>query len=183
MFTGKQITVTVDGTQIAVLTVSNPPLGYMDDTTEKELIQAISNIHANPAISVVIITGGQPDVFIRHYDTLLLEARARQMIARGLTFDTRRPVPEVGIHRIMREIEQSPCTYLAAINGTTLGGGYELALACDLRIAQAGEYKIGLPEVNLGLLPGAGGTQRLTRMIGTAKALELMLHGRHADTS
>ncbi len=177
MYNGSQVTVTVSGAHVALLTITNPPHGFMDDHTEKELVQAIDIIHREADISVAVITGGMPDVFIRHYDTLVLEARARQMRARGLKFDVRRPVPEVGIHRALREIQESDCTYIAAINGTAMGGGYELALACDLRVAQAGDYQIGLPEVNIGLIPGAGGTQRLVRLVGVAKALELMLMG------
>lgn len=177
MYTGKQVTVTVQTPVIAVLTVSNPPHGFMDDVTEAELLGAIAAIHENVDISVVIVTGGQPGVFIRHYDTLVLEARARQMRARHLQFDIARPVPEAGIHRALGEIEQSPNTWIAAINGTAMGGGYELALACDLRLAEEGDYPIGLPEVNIGLLPGAGGTQRLVRLIGVARTLELLLVG------
>lgn len=177
MFQATQVSVEKIDAGIAILTISNPPLGFMDDTTEKELVAALDRIEEDAQVSVVILTGGQEGVFIRHYDTLVLETRARQMAAKGLRFDVTRPVPEAGIHRVLRQIEQSRCTYLAAINGIAMGGGFELALACDLRIAQSGEYSIGLPEVNLGLLPGAGGTQRLTRLIGQAKALELMLMG------
>ena len=177
MYQGKQVSVTDRESGIALLKVSNPPDGYMDDATEKELVEALDLIHERADITVVVISGGLPGVFIRHYDTLVLEARARQMAARGLRFDPAHPVPEVSIHRVLREIEQSSCTYIAAINGTAMGAGYELALACDLRLAQAGRYRIGLPEVNLGLVPGVGGTQRLTRLIGQARALELMLMG------
>jgi enoyl-CoA hydratase len=75
-------------------------------------------------------------------------------------------------------IEASDRIFVAAINGTCMGGGYELALACDLRYAQAGGYRIGLPEVNIGLLPGAGGTQKLHRLMGAAAATEALLLGR-----
>ncbi|CDF37612.1 Enoyl-CoA hydratase/isomerase [Chondrus crispus] len=177
MTQASQITIEKIDSSIAILSISNPPYGFMDDTTEKELVLALDSLDADKNVSVVVLTGGQPDVFIRHYDTLVLEARGRQMAARGLKFDLKRPVPEVGIHRVLRQIENSSSTFIAAINGEAMGGGFELALACDLRIAQAGEYSIGLPEVNLGLLPGAGGTQRLTRLVGKAKALELMLMG------
>jgi enoyl-CoA hydratase len=68
--------------------------------------------------------------------------------------------------------------FIAAINGSAMGGGFELALACDIRIVKDGPYDLGLPEVNLGILPGAGGTQRLAGLVGKAKALDLMLLGR-----
>ena len=78
-------------------------------------------------------------------------------------------------HEILRKIENTPKVFVAAIHGHTLGGGLEIALACDFRFAADGEYRIGLPEVTLGLLPGNGGTQRLSRLVGRSKALDMML--------
>ena len=76
---------------------------------------------------------------------------------------------------ILLKIERTPKVFVAAINGHALGGGLEIALACDFRFAAEGEYRIGLPEVTLGLLPGNGGTQRLTRLIGRTRALDMMI--------
>jgi enoyl-CoA hydratase len=76
---------------------------------------------------------------------------------------------------ILLKIERTPKVFVAAISGHALGGGLEIALACDLRFAAEGEYRIGLPEVTLGLLPGNGGTQRLTRLIGRTRALDMMI--------
>jgi enoyl-CoA hydratase/carnithine racemase len=80
-------------------------------------------------------------------------------------------------HEILSKIAHTSKVFLAAINGHCLGGGLEIALACDLRIADEGDYRIGLPESSLGLLPGNGGTQRLARLIGRNRALGLMLSG------
>jgi len=77
-------------------------------------------------------------------------------------------------HEAFRKMETSPLVFIAAISGHCLGGGFELALACDMRFAAEGSYQIGLPEVNLGLFPGSGGTQRLPRRIGLAKAIDFI---------
>ena len=178
MLDGKRLTLTTTDAQIALLRFHNPPQGYMDGATEAELESALDAIDAQAGLRVVVLTGTQDGVFIRHYDVGVLEERARKMQARGLTFSTERPVPESPIHRCLNRIETSDKIFIAALNGTAMGGGYELALACDLRIAQAGDYRIGLPESNIGLLPGAGGTQRLPALVGRGKALEYLLLGR-----
>src|SRR5271170_457834 len=77
----------------------------------------------------------------------------------------------------LSRLEQTPKLVIAALNGHTVGGGLEIALACDLRVARKGAYHIGLPEVALGVLPGTGGTQRLSRTVGKAKAIELIVEG------
>jgi enoyl-CoA hydratase/carnithine racemase len=163
---------------VATLLFSNPPDGYMDDGTEAALAVALDEVEGDAAIRAIVLTGADPGVFIRHFDVRVLEQRARKMAARGMRFAVERPVPETSLLASFRRIEDSPKPYLCALNGTAMGGGFELALCCDLRIAQDGPYDLGLPEVNLGLLPGAGGTQRLPRLVGTARALEIALLGR-----
>ena len=167
--------------QGAVLQVQlfNPPLGCMDAQTETELLALLDRVDATPAWRVVLFTGRDAGVFVRHYDVGVLEQRGRDMAARGLRFVLDRPVPEAPLHRALARIEASDRIFIAAINGTCMGGGYELALACDLRYAQAGRYRIGLPEVNIGLLPGAGGTQKLQRVMGAARALGDAAAGPH----
>jgi enoyl-CoA hydratase len=163
---------------VATLRFANPPQGFMDDGTERSLAAALDAVEGDAGIRAIVLAGAQDGVFIRHFDVRVLEARARKMTARGLQFSTERPVPETSLLASFRRIEESAKPYLCAVNGTAMGGGFELALCCDLRIALDGPFALGLPEINLGLLPGAGGTQRLPRLVGTARALEIALLGR-----
>jgi len=167
----------VDGA-VAIVRFSNPPDGYMDDDTSVGLLDALDRIESDDAIRVAVLTGADDGVFIRHFDVRVLEERGRALAARGLTFTEDRPVPPSPLHDALRRMERCPKPLIAALNGVTMGGGFEIALGCDIRLAEAGAYQIGLPEANIGLLPGAGGTQRLPRLIGEARALEFMLTGR-----
>ena len=162
---------------IAQIVVSNPDEGYMDHAMEAALLHAVEQVDADPDLRVCVLSSGTPGAFIRHYDLKALAPRARSMRDRGMQFAMDRPVREGVIHRALRQIGESRVIYIAALNGTAMGGGFELALACDLRVVQDGPYKFGLPEVNLGLLPGAGGTQRLPFLIGGAKAMQMTLTG------
>jgi enoyl-CoA hydratase/carnithine racemase len=156
---------------IAVLRLSNPPHGFMDEAMEAELAQALDLIEAWPEGRVVVVTGAESGMFVRHYDVAILHQRAQAMLARGKAFSLERPVPQGGIHRCIERIDASPLVFIAAINGVAMGGGFELALGCDIRLAQSGDYQLGLPELNLGLLPGAGGTQAMAALLGTGPAL------------
>jgi enoyl-CoA hydratase len=148
---------------------------------ERELLQVLDLLHDGvswPDGRVVILTGRDPGVFVRHYDVAVLHQRAQAMATRGKAFSIERPVPQGGVHRCIDRIEASSLIFIAAINGVAMGGGFELALACDLRVVQDGPYELGLPELNLGLLPGAGGTQALARLLGVSATLQLLLTAR-----
>ena len=132
----------------------------------------------DPAVRAVVITGGLPGVFVRHYSVHELGALSAQLRAQGVRVDTASTIPERALDLVFRRIETMNKPVIAAINGTAMGGGFELTLACDIRIAEDGPYSLGLPEVNIGILPGAGGTQKLSRLVGVARALEMTLRGR-----
>ena len=147
----------------------------MDEAMESELTQALDTLEAWKDGRVVVITGAEPGMFVRHYDVAILQKRSQAMIERGKTFSMERPVPKSVIHHCIERIENSPLIFIAALNGTAMGGGFELALGCDIRLAQNGDHQLGLPELNLGLLPGAGGTQAMASLIGTGPALFSLL--------
>jgi enoyl-CoA hydratase/carnithine racemase len=172
-----QISIDRDG-PVLIATIANPPDGFMDEETETELAALLDTVEMDESIRAVVLTGGLPGVFIRHYDVRVLAERGQAMAERGMTFDLARPVPERPYHAVLRRIETVGTPFVAALNGIAMGGGFELTLACDFRLAAAGDYRLGLPEINIGLLPGAGGTQRLARLIGEGKTLELILAGR-----
>jgi len=161
---------------VAVLRFVNPPTGLLTGAMAVELDARIGQFADDPAVRAVILTGGQPDVFIRHFDVVELAQAAEQVRAAPPPADAE--WHSSLFHRMTRRLEQMSKPTIAAINGACMGVGYELALACDVRIAGRGEYPIGLPEVNLGICPGGGGTVRLTRLLGVSRALELLYAGR-----
>ena len=162
---------------VARIVFSNPDDGFMDKPMETEFAAAVARVDADDDVRVCVLSGSEPGTFIRHYDLKVLAPQARSMAERGMTFSMDRPVREGPIHTALRTIEEGRKIYIAALNGTAMGGGFEVAIACDLRIVQAGDHAFGLPEINLGILPGAGGTQRLPHLVGQSRALWMALTG------
>lgn len=161
----------------ALLTISNPPLGFMNQQTALDLDAALGQIAGDEGVRVVVITGGVPGVFVRHYDVGEIAAVTQAARAGQIAVPDPDPLPSFPVHAALDRIDRLPQPTIAAINGHCMGGGFELALCCDIRIAEDGDYRIGLPETNVGIFPGAGGTQRLPRLIGEARALEFILRG------
>ncbi len=159
-----------------VCTITNPPQNFLNASIVAELTQLADSVAEDEAMRALVLTSSVPGIFITHYDVSELSgtadaARERESFGAGELH---------GMHRLLLKLGQLRVPVIAAINGTAMGGGCELALACDFRyMARGGQ--IGLPEVRVGILPGAGGTQRMTRLLGAAKALELMLLGNTLD--
>src|ERR1700694_1927731 len=159
----------VDG--IAVVTLGSAKRIYFDAEMGDVLTEALEGLAGDPGVGVVIITGGAPGYFNRHCDIPSLIKIAESLRASGRQWPESATYHGGFFDKAMALCESMSKPVIAAISGTCLAGGFEFALSCDLRIAEDGDYLIGLPEVNLGLLPGAGGTQKLPRTIGTAAAL------------
>jgi enoyl-CoA hydratase/carnithine racemase len=153
---------------IGTITLDRPPANSYDLDYVNELGEAVQQAAADDAVHVVIVRSASERFFCAGADIKAFQAgpheRNIEMIERS--------------HRTLASFAQIPKVFLAEIGGHALGGGLEIALACDLRFAAEGEYRLGTPEVTLGLLPGNGGTQRLPRLIGRSKALDLMITGR-----
>ncbi len=160
--------------QIATLTMSSPPVNALSEAWIAGLSREISGLEARSDWKVLHLRSDQK-AFGAGAD--LKEMRARFEAADG---PDRTYAYVASIQRLYARIELLPQVTLAEIGGAALGGGFELALACDLRIAAA-EAKLGLPEVKLGLIPGAGGTQRLTRLVGRGLANRLILGAEAVD--
>ncbi len=160
---------------VARIAMYNPPDGYMNSATIRELSAAMDSVESDPLVRAIVFTGARPDLFMLHYDIaeILVTARALQGSRAGIP-DAR----DMPFHGLFNRIEACAKPTIAAINGTCIGGGLEFALCCDLRLAASGHYQIGLPEIRVGIFPGGGGTQRLARTIGPAAALDCILRAR-----
>lgn len=172
----QQLTVERDG-PVAIVRFENPPRGYMNATTLADLEEVTLALDADNSVRVVIWTGAMHDVFIRHYDTDELAAMGRALQGKGKSFGAERLLPERNLDIIFNRLGASPKPQIAAINGACMGGGLEFALACDMRFAATGNYRMGQIEIDLAILPGGGGVVRTARMIGAARAMELCLLG------
>ena len=163
----------IDHGGIRRITVDRPDkLNALNAATLDALLVAFEQAAEDPAVRVVVLTGAGPKAFVAGAD--IAEMAALRPVE-GRDFSLRG-------QRLMRRIETLPKPVIAMVNGFALGGGLELAMACHLRIA-ADSAKVGQPEINLGLIPGFGGTQRLLRLAGRAATLELCLLGAPVDAA
>jgi 3-hydroxyacyl-CoA dehydrogenase len=145
--------------EIAIVTVDNPPVNALKHEVRAGLTEALRQTRLDAAVKAVVIA-----------------CAGRTFFAGADITEFGKPPQAPGLGEVLGAIETMPMPVVAALHGTALGGGFELALACHFRVAIAGA-RVGLPEVKLGLLPGAGGTQRLPRLIGPEKALKMIVTG------
>jgi enoyl-CoA hydratase/carnithine racemase len=156
---------------VATITLDNPPANSYDIELMRDLADAIAQADGDADVRVAVLRSGSEKFFSAGAD-----------VKRFLANDADANVEMVHLaHEALASIARSGTLFVAWIAGHALGGGLEMALACDLRYAAEGSYRLGTPEVTLGLLPGNGGTQRLPRLIGTGPALDLLLTGRQVD--
>ena len=154
---------------VAVVTVSRPEaLNALNTQTNEELLAVVRELSADGSVRAVVLTGAGDKSFVAGADIAEMKDFSAEQ---GRVFGA------LG-QAVMSGIEAAPQPWIAAVNGFALGGGCELALACDIRIA-AENAKFGQPEINLGITPGFGGTQRLPRAVGDGWAKYLVLSGRH----
>ena len=153
---------------LAVVSIDNPPMNVLSQSVANELLQAYRALENDSEVTVIVLTGQGDRAFMAGAN---IKEFPDALGHPGVAFQMAQK-----FHELMNTIDFFAKPTIAALNGYTLGGGLELALACDLRIADK-NAKLGFPEINLGIFPGAGGTQRLPRLVGEAKAKELMFTG------
>src|SRR5437588_7476253 len=157
--------------RVAVLTLTDPPANTYSYEMMRQLDARILEGRMDESVQVIVITGAGEKFFCAGANIAMLSE----------------VTPEfkyyfcLHANETLNRLEQTPKLVIAAINGHCVGGGLEVAMAADIRIARRGAGKMGLPEVSLGVLPGTGGTQRLTRIVGKSKAIELMAGGELFD--
>jgi len=163
------ITVEQEG-KVAILTINRPDkLNALSSTVHIEGVKALDELRTDETVRVVVITGSGEKSFIAGAD--ISEFEGKTPVTQRATFQER---------TLFNTIDSFPKPVIAMVNGFCLGGGNELALACDLRVCSE-NARFSQPEINLGIIPGGGGTQRLTRLIGEGRSMEITLTGDMID--
>ena len=152
---------------VAVITLDNPPVNGLGYDTRSGVASGIEQAAADPAVLAVVITGG---------------GKAFSGGADIKEFGSPKAIAEPNLLSLIKLLEDCPKPVVAAVNGVCMGGGLELALGCHYRLASPG-VNVALPEVKIGLIPGAGGTQRLPRLVGVEKGLDMIVNGTHVPRS
>jgi enoyl-CoA hydratase len=189
--------------RVLVVRIDHPPHNFMTGRMVRELLALVRSLDGDSSVGAVVITGKPDDLFVTHYDVAEILASVERagvaappwlvsVVLRIAGLARRLPVVREAaehtplaavlelyrVHDLFLEMNRSDKVFIAAINGPATGGGCELSLACDVRLMADSEIAIGLPEMTVDFNPGGGGTQRLPRLIGTGRALEMMLEGR-----
>src|SRR3981081_2319466 len=154
---------------VAILTLTDPPVNAYTHEMFKEFDANVLEARFDDDVHVIVITGQGDKYFCAGANVNMLQEGDESFKYYFC----------LHANETLLRLENTPKLVVAAINGHSVGGGFEIALACDLRIARAGGFQVGLPEVNLGVLPGTGGTQRLARLVGKARAIELIVEGQN----
>lgn len=156
---------------VAVITLDDPPANTYTHEMMRQLDEAILRARMDDDAWVIVVTGEGEKFFCAGADIRMLSDVTTSFKYYFC----------LHANETLNRLEQTPKLTIAALNGHTVGGGLEIAMACDLLLARKGAGKTGLPEVNLGVLPGTGGTQRIARIVGKSKAIELMATGATFD--
>ncbi len=194
--------------RVLVVRIDNPPHNFMTAEMVRELTGLVRSLRGDRSVGAVVITGKPDGLYITHYDVGEILASVRRAgiaappwltavvlrvagavrrvpVLRELA--ERTPLAAVfelyRIHDLFLEMNRSDLVFIAAINGPATGGGCEISLACDIRLMADSDIAIGLPEMTIDFNPGAGGTQRLPRLVGVGRALQMMLEGRTLSPS
>jgi enoyl-CoA hydratase len=186
---------------VLIGSLDNPPHALIDRGSVEALERLVARAEEDERVDAVVLTGSHPERFVAHYDVgeILAGSKSSPTVGAGVagaslrtvTAARRIPGADRGLMRtplagmveldrlqeVFLRMNRCGAVFVAAINGSAQGGGCELALACDLRLMAAGDHGIGQPEIFLAFPPGGGGTQRLARMLGSAKALKVVLEG------